>query len=111
MVRSSVETYKKHRAILESPAVHIRRADGRDYDGYVHVNPDLEEKGLAVFFNPLDSEIKRTVKIPLYYTGLESSAVLSLFDNAPKTYDLTRDYCIEAEITIPANDFVWFTVK
>ena len=111
MVRSSVETYKKHRAILESPAVHIRRADGRDYDGYVHVNPDLEEKGLAVFFNPLDSEIKRTVKIPLYYTGLENSAVLSLFDNAPKTYDLTRDYCIEAEITIPANDFVWFTVK
>ncbi|MBO5299540.1 MAG: alpha-galactosidase [Clostridia bacterium] len=111
MVRSSVETYKKHRAILESPAVHIRRADGRDYDGYVHVNPDLEEKGLAVFFNPLDTEIRRTVKIPLYFTGLDNTAKLALFDKDPQTFTLTRDYCIETEIVIPANDFIWFTVK
>lgn len=111
MVADSIRDYKAHRAIFESPAVHIRRADGRDYDGYIHVNPQLEEKGMAVFFNPLDEEITRTVRIPLYYTGIENSAVLSLFDKAPQKFDLARDYCIEAEITIPANDFVWYTVK
>ena len=111
MVADSIRDYNAHRAIFESPAVHIRRADGRDYDGYIHVNPQLEEKGMAVLFNPLDEEITRTVRIPLYYTGIENSAVLSLFDKAPQKFDLARDYCIEAEITIPANDFVWYTVK
>ncbi|MGN1346177.1 MAG: hypothetical protein ACI4V1_05295, partial [Eubacteriales bacterium] len=111
MVADSIGVYKAHRAILESPAIHIRRADGRDFDGYLHVNPQLEEKGLAVFFNPLDTEIRRRIRIPLYYTGIENTAVLSRFDEAPQEFALTRDYCIEAEITIPAGDFVWYTVR
>ena len=111
MVTASVATYKAHRAILESPAVHIRRADGRDYDGCVHVNPNLEEKGLAVFFNPLETEITRSIRIPVYFTGLTDTAEVALFGQNPQTYPLTRDYCIEVTVTIPAEDFVWLSIS
>ena len=110
MVRASVDVYKAHRDILESPAIHIRRPDGRDYDGYVHVNPELDEKGLIVFFNPLDEEITRTVSVPLYYTGLSDKAVISRFGTDGREYVLERDYTVRLTFTVPANDFVWFTV-
>lgn len=111
MVADSIAVYKAHREIFESPAIHIRRADGRDYDGYIHVNPALEEKGMAVFFNPLDTSIRRRIRLPLYYTGIEKTALISLFGENPQKFDLTRDYCAELEVTIPANDFVWYTVR
>lgn len=111
MVKESIDIYNAHRDILESPAIHIRRPDGRDYDGYVHVNPALKEKGLIVFFNPLNEEITRTVRVPLYYTGLTDTAVISLFGEEKKEYALNRDYTVELTFTVPANDYVWFTVK
>lgn len=111
MVRDSVAVYKKHRAILESPAVKIRRADGRDFDGYVHVNPALEEKGMLVLFNPLDEPITRTIRVPLYYTGLTDKAFFALHDGEPAAYDLARDYTVSLTVTIPANDFIWYTIR
>ncbi len=111
MVKDAVDVYKAHRAILESPAIHIRRPDGRNYDGYVHVNPTLEEKGLIVLFNPLNEEITRTIDIPLYYTGLSDTAKIARFDENAEEYMLARDYSVKMTVMIPANDFVWFTVK
>lgn len=111
MVKNSVDTYKAHRTVFESPIVHIHRPDGRNYDGYIHVDPESEEKGMLVLFNPLDEDITRTVRVPLYYTGIENKAVFSLFDNAPCEYTLNRDNTVTFTCTIPANDFVWFTVK
>ena len=57
-----VEWYKKYRNILNSPIVGIKRADGKDIDGFIHVNPDLKEKGFVMFFNPSDKEITRKMK-------------------------------------------------
>ena len=54
MVQRWVSWFKAHRDILESDLVHGRRADARDLDWMLHVNPALEEKGLLVVFNPLD---------------------------------------------------------
>lgn len=111
MVKDSVDTYKAHRAIFESPIVHIRRADGRDFDGYLHVNPDLEEKGLLVLFNPLGEDITRTIRVPLYFTGIEQHAAVSLFDGDATVYALNRDDTITVTCTIPANDYIWLTVR
>lgn len=111
MVKKSIDVYKAHRDIFESPAVHIRRPDGRDFDGYIHVNPALEEKGMIVFFNPLDEDITRTVNVPLYYTGLSDSAVIARFGKDEAVYKLNRDYTVKLTFTVPANDYVWFTVK
>jgi hypothetical protein len=54
VVQKWVDFYKAHRAILDSDLIHLRRADGRDWDGWLHVNPRLPECGLAMFYNPLE---------------------------------------------------------
>jgi hypothetical protein len=48
VVQREVAFYKAHRAILDSALLPLRRADGRDWDGWIHVNPALPEAGLVV---------------------------------------------------------------
>ena len=47
-----VSFYKQYRDILISDIVHIRRADLQDYDAFMHVNPTLQNRALAMVFNP-----------------------------------------------------------
>ena len=105
-----VRFYKDHRAILDSDVIHLRRADGCDWDGLLHVNPHLPEKGLALLFNPLEHEIRREVTLPLYYTGLRNSAQLRINGGAPQTARLGADYSLTLAATIPAHGWVWITV-
>lgn len=111
MVKESIDTYKKYRSIFESPLIPIRRPDGRDFDGYLHINPALEVKGMLVLFNPLPYAITREIRVPLYYTGLTDTAVVSAFDRDPIQVPLQRDCSITLHLTLPANNFVWYTVK
>ncbi len=107
MVQTCVKFFKKHRAILQSDIVHLRRPDGEDWDGILHVNPSLHECGLAAFFNPLQHSITRTIQLPLYYTGLTTSAMVSTEGKRAKKYRLNRQFGIAIEVTIPAHGFTW----
>jgi hypothetical protein len=103
--------YKDHRAILDSDVIHIRRPDGQDYDGILHVNPALEEKGLLMLYNPLEMAIQKTIKIPLYYTGLSDEVNISHEGKDEDTYKLNRDYTIDIEVEIPARSQTWYVIK
>ena len=48
MVFDVVAWYKKYRDILNSDIIHMRRADGRDWDGIIHVNPALKTKAFIL---------------------------------------------------------------
>jgi hypothetical protein len=111
VVKKWVTFYKKHRAILDSDIIHLRRADGRDLDYFLHVNPALSEKGLLMIYNPLDREVRRTLNVPLYYTGLTKKAVVREQDGGRKTFTLGRDYSIELPVTIPARGASWFLIQ
>jgi hypothetical protein len=111
VVKRWVAFYKQHRAILESDIIHLRRPDGRDYDAILHVNPSLAEKGLAVFHNPLDRAMTRTVSLPLYYTGLTTSAAIRVEGGPARTVRLGRDYHVEVAVTIPAGGMTWLVVE
>jgi hypothetical protein len=111
MVKRWVSFYKKHREILESNIIHVRRPDGRDYDVILHVNPALREKGLAVFNNPLDVPITRTIRLPLYYTGLTTQALVRVGDGPGRRVAIARDYTAEIKLTTPANGMSWLTVE
>lgn len=111
LVKKWADFYKKHRAILDSDLLHLRRADGRDLDYILHVNPALPEKGLLMVYNPLDQEATRTLRIPLYYTGLADTASLSEQDGEAKAYTLSRDYSIELKVTVPAKGTTWFVIR
>jgi hypothetical protein len=106
-----VDFYKDHRAILDSDVIHIRRPDGQDFDGILHVNPAIEEKGLLMLYNPLEVAIQKTVKIPLYYTGISDKAHISHEGKNGDAYELSRDYSIDLEIEIPARSQTWYVIK
>jgi hypothetical protein len=111
VVKRWVDFYKAHRAILDSDIVHVRRADGRHVDGFLHVNPSLSEKGLAMLFNPTDETVSTTVRLPLYYTGLTGEALVSEQDGAAVAYPLARDYSIQVPVTIGPRGLTWLVLR
>ena len=111
LVKKWISFYKTYREILDSDIIHLRRPDGRDWDGILHVNPQCKEKGLAFFYNPLPEKIERTIRLPLYYTGLTETATVSDINGQSSTYKLDREYYITLPVTIPANGRTWFVIR
>ena len=111
MVTEVIQWYKKYRNILNSDIIHLRRPDARDWDGLMHVNPNLKEKGFAMFYNPTDTVMVRTIQLPLYYSGLTQTARVREQEGKPVTYRLDRNYAIELKVTIPANGYTWYVIE
>lgn len=111
LVMKWVNFYKKHREVLDSDIIHVRRPDGRDYDAILHVNPFGTEKGLLMVYNPLNGTIKQKLKINLYYTGLKDHAQISEQDGKIKKIRIDHNYDAEFEIEIPAKSQTWFVIK
>ena len=110
LVKKWVSFYREHRAILDSDIIHLRRPDARDWDGWLHVNPRLPERALAIFYNPLAEPIQRRIRLPLYYTGLTEKAVVRSPDGSSQQIALARDYSAELNVTIPAHGNTWMTI-
>jgi hypothetical protein len=111
LVKHWVDFYKRHRAILDSDIIHVRRPDGRDLDAILHVNPRLPEKGLAVVYNPLDQEVRKTMTLPLYYTGLTRTALIREQEGKPQRYVLDREYRVEVPVKVPARGLTWLVIQ
>lgn len=111
VVKKWVDFYRTHRAILDSDIIHVRRADGRDIDCMMHVNPALEEKGLAMVFNPLDQPVEKDLELPLYYTGLTDTARIREQEGASKEYALDRAYAVRVPVAIPARGVTWLVIE
>ena len=111
VVKDVIGWYKKYRDILNSDIIHLRQPDARDWDGIMHVNPELKEKAFAMFYNPTDSEMIRTIKVPLYYSGLEKTASVREQEGRAKKYTLDRDWCVTLEVRIPANEYTWYVFE
>ena len=105
-----IDWYKKYRPILNSDIIHLRRADGRDWDGILHVNPELKYKGLLMLYNPLKQKITRTIRVPFYYTGLTTIARIEEKGGAAKSYKLNRDYEIQLSFSIEPESYTWFVI-
>ena len=111
LVSKWVEFYKQHRQILDGDIIHVRRPDGRDYDAILHVNPQGEEKGLLMIYNPLNETINRKIRVNLLYTGLKRQA--SVTDSRGMTRTIDIDSSNQALITceIPANGQEWLVFR
>lgn len=110
-VKEVISWYKQYRDILNSDVIHLRRPDGYDWDGFMHVNHSLDQKGLVMVFNPTDKDMVRTITLPLYYTGLTKKAVVKEQDGKPVKYTLDREYNIEVTVNIPANGYNWYVIE
>jgi hypothetical protein len=110
MIKHNVAWYKKYRDILESDLIHGRRADGRDIDWMLHVNPRLPEKGLLVVFNPTDRRITKKIRVPLYYTGLKEKALIRQGEEKPQVYPLDGLGFTDLTIDIQPHGFNWYVI-
>jgi hypothetical protein len=106
-----IHWYKKYRDILNSDIIHLRRADGRDWDGIMHVNPRLKTKGLVMLYNPLKQKITRTITLPLYYTGLTGKASIREKDGVAVQYSLARDYSVNLKVSLQPESYTWLVIE
>ncbi len=111
MVIKTIQWYKKYRDILNSDIIRLKRADGRSWDGWMHLNPNLKEKGLVMVFNPTGEDMNVDINLPLYYSGLSNNAKIRIQENKAKEYQLDRNYQININLTIPANSYNWLVIE
>lgn len=110
-VKEVIDWYKRYRTILNSDIIHLRKADGRDWDGFVHVSTTCKQRALAMFFNPTCQAITRSIRVPLYYTGLTTRAEVREQEKKPRQMTLARDYTITLRVTIPAGGYTWYVIE
>ncbi|MET1056728.1 MAG: alpha-galactosidase [Pedobacter sp.] len=110
-VKDVISWYKKYRTVLNSEIVHLRRADGRDWDGILHVHPAGKEKGLAMLYNPTSEMITRKIVLPLYYSGLKKNAFIREMDGKAKRYTLDPNGKATLTVKIPANGNTWLVIE
>ncbi|GAB3999411.1 hypothetical protein GCM10028807_49550 [Spirosoma daeguense] len=110
-VTKVIDWYKKYRTILNADLIHLRRADGRDWDGFLHVDPSSKQKGLVMLFNPLKTKISRTITLPLYYTGLHETVLIRQGEGKPKSYRLNRNYEVELTVELAPESYGWWVIE
>jgi hypothetical protein len=111
MVTEVIDWYKNYRDILNADIIRLRRADGRNWDGWMHVDPAGNEKGLVMLFNPTSKKVTEEITLPLYYSGLKDEAVIRQENSSPKTYSINRNYQATVSVEIPANGLTWLVIK
>ena len=106
-----IKWYKKYRSILNADIIHLRRADGRDWDGWLHADPNYAEKGLMMLFNPTDKEMVREIEIPVYYTGLHQQVKFREKEGPSKIIPVSRHYTISVKVVLPPNGYSWYVLE
>ena len=98
--------------VAKSLSVHILLPSHTDYDCILHVNPYIENRGLAMVYNPTLSPCTRNISLPLYYTGIANKALVLHEGRTPGTeYALERDYTITLSLNMTAQSITWYLIK
>lgn len=111
MVKERVAWFKRHRDILESDLIHGRRADGRDVDWMLHVNPRLAEKGMLVVHNPLPDEVVKTLRVNVYYTGLHERLRAVGPDGESRVLEVERDFTVRIPVRVPGGGMAAYVFR
>ena len=114
MVKKWVDFYKTYRDILTSDVVHVRRADLQSIDSFMHVNPYIENKALAMVFNPTNEHIIKNLTFPMYYAGIRDKAMVSEMGGMAKEYTVAQGMNgvgIEVSVDLPALGITWYLFK
>jgi hypothetical protein len=107
IVKKWTAFYKAHREVLDGDIIHLRRANGLDWDGIVHVNPQGKERAMMFLYNPLAEEITREIRVPLYYAGLKGAVQTSVGGGAAQPVKLDDRNAATLTVKIPAQSHQW----
>jgi hypothetical protein len=111
LVTNTISWYKKYRDILNEPIIHLRRADGRDWDGFMHTSTTLKDRAFLMLFNPTKQKITRTIKIPFYYTGMKGKFEIKEKDKVTMQLPISKENFANITVTIPAEGYNWYLIR
>ena len=111
MVKETLDWYKKYRDVLNADMIQLRRPDGRDWDGFIHVNPKGKHKGFVMLYNPTKEIMQRKISLPLYYTGISKMAQITSKDGKKKAILLNPNKEIKLDFTIAPDSYTWFLIE
>lgn len=111
LVTRQVRWFKAHRAILESDVIHdqSRRADGRDLDWVLHANPRLPECAMLVVYNPTEELRQQSLRLSLYYAGLQDRVAVSADDGGRAVLTLAPGAVLELPVRLPPRSVRWWS--
>ena len=64
-----------------------------------------------MLYNPTLENITRTIRLPLYYTGLAGKARIREKEGKARNYPLDRNYEARIEVSIPPQSYTWLVVE
>ena len=111
LVGKTISWYNRYRDILNAPMVHLRRADGRDWDGFMHVSSTLKDRALVLLFNPTKQKMTREINLPMYYTGLSGKVQITEGNVLKGQQILDVRQSMHVKISIEPENYVWFVVR
>ena len=111
LVKKWVNFYKKHRMILDSDIIHVKRADGSGIDAILHVNPAGDEKGLLMVYNPLSHSIKQTLSVNIYYTGLDGNVQVTDSEGKTGRVKTDRAFNLAIPVSVDPDSESWYVLK
>ena len=124
--------------------MHVRRPDGQGLDAILHANPaggPGKEKGVFFVYNPTDRAITANISVPLYYTGLDTTATVSQgtkgdgskssgsgddggfvtvrgrrtavasMETEGIEMPLRRDYSVRLEVRVGPSGYAWYIIR
>ena len=105
----------RYRTILHADVVHLRRPHGRGYDALLHVEPDrskCKERALLVVFNQHATPLVNvSLRVPLYYAGVDDVTSVSRMGAPPVRMRLGRDWSVDLRASLPAASVVWWVFE
>ena len=111
VVAKWVGWFKKHRDILESDLIHVRRPDGRDLDCFLHVNPTLPQRAMCVVYNPLSRPVEQILTLPLYYAGVTDQVRVREQEGEAIPYAIDRQFRLRLPVRVAAHGVTWFVME
>lgn len=111
MVKHHLDWFRRYRDILTSEIIHVSRPTGRDIDCMMHVNPFIAHRGMVVVFNPTGRKIEKSLRLPLYYTGLEKKVTVTGSDGSKTVRKLDGKQELLLPVSVEAGGSAWYLLE
>ena len=66
---------------------------------------------LVVFNQNPNIAANTTIRVPLYYSGLDTTAVVSREGGQPEMMRLARDWSVNLPVVMPPNSVAWWVFE
>ena len=105
----------RYRVILHADMIHLKRPDGNGIDAMLHVEPDAtksKERAMLIVFNQNPSlHVNTTLRVPMYYSGLDTTTSVSLGGAPAQNMTLARDWSVQLPVVMAPNSIAWYSFE